>query len=101
MPTLTTAQIKSSLNSAKQSAGKKLQSAGASTKDALKKAAEQFRNAGNKLILFIPKDYQGQGSGLNDLVKAADELGIEVQYEEKNGTAIAKQVFGIKTVWPD
>lgn len=94
MPTLTTAQIKSSLNSAKQSAGKKLQSAGASTKDALKKAAEQFRNAGNKLILFIPKDYQGQGSGLNDLVKAADELGIEVQYEEKNGTAIAKQVFG-------
>ncbi|WP_161800850.1 hypothetical protein [Morganella morganii] len=47
MPTLTTAQIKSSLNSAKQSAGKKLQSAGASTKDALKKAAEQFRNAGN------------------------------------------------------
>lgn len=44
--------------------------------------------------MFIPKDYQGQGSGLNDLVKAADELGIEVQYEEKNGTAIAKQVFG-------
>ncbi|MCU9620002.1 RTX toxin hemolysin HlyA, partial [Escherichia coli] len=31
---------------------------------------------------------------LNDLVRTADELGIEVQYDEKNGTAITKQVFG-------
>lgn len=93
MSTLTTAQLKSSLNSAKQSASKKLQSAGALTKDALNKAVEQLRNAGHKIILFIPKDYQGQGTGLNDLVKAADELGIEVQYEERNNTAIAKQLF--------
>ncbi|MEL8550847.1 RTX toxin hemolysin HlyA, partial [Escherichia coli] len=55
---------------------------------------EQTRNAGNRLILLIPKDYKGQGSSLNDLVRTADELGIEVQYDEKNGTAITKQVFG-------
>ena len=94
MPTITTAQSKSTLQSAKQSAANKLHSAGQSTKDALKKAAEQTRNAGNRLILLIPKDYKGQGSSLNDLVRTADELGIEVQYDEKNGTAITKQVFG-------
>lgn len=94
MPTITTAQIKSTLQSAKQSAANKLHSAGQSTKDALKKAAEQTRNVGNRLILLIPKDYKGQGSSLNDLVRTADELGIEVQYDEKNGTAITKQVFG-------
>ncbi|NBL78710.1 RTX family hemolysin [Proteus sp. G2672] len=94
MPTITTTQIKTSLQSAKQSATKKLQSAGQSTKNALKKAAGQARKAGDKLILLIPKDYQGQGSSLNDLVKAADELGIEVQYEEKDSTEIAKQFFG-------
>lgn len=37
MPTITTAQIKSTLQSAKQSAANKLHSAGQSTKDALKK----------------------------------------------------------------
>ncbi|CTT78409.1 hemolysin A [Escherichia coli] len=94
MPTITTAQIKSTLQSAKQSAENKLHSAGQSTKDALKKAAEKTRNAGNRLILLIPKDYKGQGSSLNDLVRTADELGIEVQYDEKNGSAITKQVFG-------
>ncbi|HHH6842727.1 TPA: RTX toxin hemolysin HlyA [Escherichia coli] len=94
MPTITTAQIKSTLQSTKQSAANKLHSAGQSTKDALKKAAEQTRNVGNRLILLIPKDYKGQGSSLNDLVRTADELGIEVQYDEKNGTAITKQVFG-------
>ncbi|MER1892881.1 RTX toxin hemolysin A, partial [Proteus mirabilis] len=94
MSTMTTAQIKTSLQSAKQLATKKFQSAGQTTKDALKKVADQARNAGNKLILLIPKDYQGQGSSLNELVKVADELGIEVQYDEKNGTAITKQVFG-------
>lgn len=75
MPTITTAQIKN-------------------TKTALKNAAEQIRNAGNRLILLIPKDYKGQGSSLNDLVRTANELGIEVQYDEKNGTAITEQVFG-------
>ncbi len=94
MPIITTTQIKSTLQSAKQSAANKLYSAGQSTKDALKKAAEHTRNAGNRLILLIPKDYKGQGSSLNDLVRTADELGIEVQYDEKNGTAITKQVFG-------
>lgn len=42
MPTITTAQIKSTLQSAKQSAANKLHSAGQSTKDSLKKAAEQI-----------------------------------------------------------
>lgn len=37
MPTITTAQIKSTLQSAKQSSANKLHSAGQSTKDALKK----------------------------------------------------------------
>lgn len=55
MPTITTAQIKSTLQSAKQSAANKLHSAGQSTKDALKKAAEQTRNAGN-ISLKIIKD---------------------------------------------
>ncbi|GLX63406.1 hemolysin A [Proteus vulgaris] len=93
MPTITTAQIKTSFQSAKRSATKKLQSAGQSTKNALKKTADQARNAGNKLILLIPKDYKGQGSSFNELVEAANELGIEVQYDEKNGTSIAKQTF--------
>lgn len=94
MPTITTEQIKSTLQSAKQSTANKLHSARQSTKDALKKAAEQTRKVGNRLILLIPKDYKGQGSSLNDLVRTADELGIEIQYDEKNGTAITKQVFG-------
>ena len=35
------------------------------------------------------------GSGGREIGKRlADELGIEVQYDEKNGTAITKQVFG-------
>lgn len=67
MPTITTAQIKSTLQSAKQSSANKLHSAGQSTKDALKKAAEQTRNAGNRLILLIPKDYKGQVQALMTL----------------------------------
>ena len=35
------------------------------------------------------------GSGGREIGKRlADELGIEVQYDEKDGTAITKQVFG-------
>lgn len=94
MPTLTTTQLKNSLKSAKETAANKLQSAGKSTKDTLKKAAEKTQHAGNKLILLIPKDYSGQGSSLNDLVKTADKLGIEVQYDERNGTAITREMFG-------
>lgn len=54
MPTITTAQIKSTLQSAKQSAANKLHSAGQSTKDALKKAAEQTRNAGKQTHFTYP-----------------------------------------------
>ncbi|OQM39580.1 RTX family hemolysin [Citrobacter braakii] len=94
MPTLTTTQLKNSFKSAKETAANKLQSADKSTKDVLKKAAEKTQHAGTKLILLIPNDYIGQGSDLNELVKTADELGIEVQYDQRNGTAITQQVFG-------
>lgn len=94
MPTTTTKQIKNTLQSTKQSAANKLKSVGQTTRDSLKKATEQTRNEGSKLILLIPEDYKGQGSSLNELVRRAYELGIEVQYDEKNGTAITQQVFG-------
>ncbi|HBA9101149.1 TPA: RTX family hemolysin [Escherichia coli] len=94
MPTITTTQIKNTLKSTKQSAANKLQSVGKTASHSLTKAIEQTRNAGTRLILLIPKDYKGQGSSLNELVRTADELGIEVQYDEKNSTAITKQVFG-------
>lgn len=54
MPTITTAQIKSTLQSAKQSAANKLHSAGQSTKDALKKAAEQNPQCGKQTHFTYP-----------------------------------------------
>lgn len=94
MPTITTAQVKNTLQSTKQSAVNKLQSVGQTASDSLRKAIKQTRNLGTSLILLIPSDYKGQGSSLNELIRTADELGIEVQYDEKDGTAITKQVFG-------
>ncbi|MDH3003097.1 RTX family hemolysin [Pasteurella multocida] len=80
------------------SASKSLKGAANSGKDALKKGAEQAKSAGRKLILYIPKDYQGynkeNGSSLNELIKAADDLGIEVHRSEKDQTALAKELFG-------
>nr|P55129.1 RecName: Full=RTX-I toxin determinant A from serotypes 5/10; AltName: Full=APX-IA; AltName: Full=Cytolysin IA; Short=CLY-IA; AltName: Full=Hemolysin IA; Short=HLY-IA [Actinobacillus pleuropneumoniae]BAA04014.1 RTX toxin I type L [Actinobacillus pleuropneumoniae] len=70
-------------------------SAAKSGAGALKNGLGQVKQAGQKLILYIPKDYQAStGSSLNDLVKAAEALGIEVHRSEKNGTALAKELFG-------
>lgn len=44
-----------------------------------------------KIILLIPDDYEAQGVGINELVKAADELGIEIHRTERDDTAIANQ----------
>lgn len=62
-------------------------------KDQLQKALGQLGQAGKKLTLYIPKDYEGQGNSINELVKAADELGIEIYREEKNGTALTKNLL--------
>lgn len=43
--------------------------------------------------MLIPDNYTGQGESLNELIKSADTLGIEVQNQEQNPTAIANQLL--------
>lgn len=69
MPTLTTTQLKNPLKSAKETAANKLQSAGKSTKDTLKKAAEKTQHAGNKLILLFQMIIAGKAQALMILLK--------------------------------
>ncbi|MFP1464075.1 hypothetical protein ACLB1E_35970 [Escherichia coli] len=64
------------------------------TKSAFNTASSNVRTAGKKFILLIPDDYEAQGVGINELVKAADELGIEIHRTERDDTAIANQFFG-------
>ncbi|EIK5258247.1 enterohemolysin EhxA [Escherichia coli] len=64
------------------------------TKSAFNTASSSVRSAGKKLILLIPDNYEAQGVGINELVKAADELGIEIHRTERDDTAIANQFFG-------
>lgn len=54
MPTITTAQIKSTLQSAKQSSANKLHSAGQSTKDALKKSSRANPQCGKQTHFTYP-----------------------------------------------
>ncbi|AUI65285.1 MULTISPECIES: RTX family hemolysin [Glaesserella] len=59
-------------------------------------AGKATQKLGNRLVLAIPKDYDGNlGNGLFDLVKAAEELGIQVQYVDRNDLEIAHKSLGV------
>lgn len=78
-------KIKSGIQKGYQSGKQHLNQAGAATK-----------TYANKLILYIPKEYDSTaGNGLNGLLQAAEELGIEVQREDIDGVATAHSAFGV------
>ncbi|EGR1975733.1 RTX family hemolysin [Vibrio parahaemolyticus O3:K56] len=60
----------------------------------MSKITEKTPDAGLKMILLIPKDYNGDSSNITEFLQAADKLGIEVQKDEKNSEDIINQVFG-------
>lgn len=86
-------KMKATLQHTKQTITNKLHTTGQNTVNTLKKTIKQTHNIGSRIFLWIPKDYKEQGVGLNDLVRAADELGIEILYDEKNGKTITKHLF--------
>lgn len=94
MKNITSGNFYNKVQKIKQLTSKKTHSSVQSTKMLLKKAIQQTHIIGSKLILIIPSDYKGQGSSLNEFIRAADELGIEIQYDNKNGAAIAEQLVG-------
>lgn len=49
----------------------------------MSKITEKTPDAGLKMILLIPKDYNGDSSNITEFLQAADKLGIEVQKDEK------------------
>ncbi|EGQ7827393.1 RTX family hemolysin [Vibrio parahaemolyticus] len=60
----------------------------------MSKITEKTPDEGLKMILLIPKDYNGDSSNLTEFLQTADKLGIEVQKDEKNSEDITNQVFG-------
>ncbi|QLB15840.1 hemolysin [Mannheimia granulomatis] len=83
--------LKSTLGATKNGFNRTL----AATKSGLNKTGQSLKTGAKKLILAVPKDYDSnQGNGLQDLVKAAEELGIEVQREERNDIATAQTSLG-------
>ncbi|PNK61709.1 hemolysin [Psychrobacter sp. FDAARGOS_221] len=71
------------LNGAYQ-AGGYIRNGAIQTGQALKSGTQQ-------IILYIPKDYDiNTGNGLKEIIDSANQLGIEVQREGKDGVAIAK-----------
>ncbi|EFL78275.1 RTX family hemolysin [Actinobacillus pleuropneumoniae] len=58
-------------------------------------AGKAVQKYGNKLVLVIPKEYDGSvGNGFFDLVKAAEELGIQVKYVNRNELEVAHKSLG-------
>ncbi|MDY4281373.1 MAG: RTX family hemolysin [[Pasteurella] mairii] len=59
-------------------------------------AGKSIQKYGNKLVLVIPKDYDvNTGNGFFDLAKAAEELGIQVKYIDRNDLEIAHKSLGV------
>ncbi|EGR1326767.1 hemolysin activation protein, partial [Vibrio parahaemolyticus] len=54
----------------------------------MSKITEKTPDEGLKMILLIPKDYNGDSSNLTEFLQTADKLGIEVQKDEKNSEDI-------------
>ncbi|EFE4632186.1 RTX family hemolysin [Escherichia coli] len=50
-------------------------------------------NIGKKIILLLPDKHSPIGATLHDLAKAAKELNIEIQSQEKNEVSITKEIF--------
>ncbi|MGL5511229.1 MAG: RTX family hemolysin, partial [Microcoleaceae cyanobacterium] len=86
-------KVKQSVENITKIATENAQSAGNAAKDILNKTADQVRKIADDIILLIPEGYKGQGNSINDLVKAADKLGIKVHQVGGNSLETANQIF--------
>lgn len=68
----------------------------ASTRSALSQVGTVTKSTIKSFYLYIPKDYDLQQEGsLNNLIRAADELGIVRLQEESNGVETAKHALDL------